>query len=108
MLGNTLELEALYPTAMSPTLSMAALPIQRKVLSGENVPCWKTEKVPEPVGVRLSSYQRTPVKGFRLVVPTCTEWLTTSDSWFPAKFRYANRYISRSPSESSFCLVLGC
>src|SRR5438309_10268907 len=57
------------------------------------------------VGVPLGSwisYQRTPV-----VVPAVTLWFTTSDSWSP-KFRYARRYMSRSPRESSFCVVPDC
>ena len=33
-----------------------------------------------------------------------TLWSTTSDWWSP-KFRYARRYISRSASESSRCVV---
>src|SRR5262245_26307739 len=36
-----------------------------------------------------------------------TEWLATRDAWSP-KFRYASRYIRRSPRESSFCVVPGC
>jgi len=34
-----LLLDALYPSAILPDISMAALPIQRYVASGENVPC---------------------------------------------------------------------
>src|SRR5690348_12288994 len=44
-----------------------------------------------------TSYQRMPV----LVEPMFTDWLATIASWSP-KFRYANRYISRSASESRF------
>ena len=36
-----------------------------------------------------------------------TLWFTTSDSWSP-KLRYASRYMSRSASESSLLVVLGC
>src|SRR5262249_17900182 len=50
--------ETLYPTAILPTWSMAALPIQRKLLSGAKVPCWKTTGVAP--GLRIS-YQRIPV-----------------------------------------------
>src|SRR6266700_197032 len=90
---------------MSPTLSMAMLPIQRKVESGENVPCWITVGVPL---VRLPCwYQRTPTWEFFRDVPTVTEWFTTATSP-PAGLRYAKRYIKRSASESSFWRVLGC
>src|SRR5260370_30489204 len=78
---------------------MAALPTQRSAESGAKVPCWYTENAP-PVGCR-SSYQRTPT-----LDPAATEWLTTIAAW-SLKTRYASRYISRSPSESSFWL-LGC
>src|SRR3954453_7282522 len=84
---------------MSPAPSIAMLPIQRYVASGAYVPCWNT--LAAPVGLR-SSYQRTPTE-----VPAVTAWLTTSASWSP-KFRYARRYISRSASESSFCVTPGC
>src|SRR5512136_221369 len=67
------------------------------------VPCWNTAGV--PLGLRIS-YQRTLVTPVRLL-PTVTEWLTTSDST-PARLRYARRYIKRSASESSLFDVLGC
>src|SRR6266700_6469522 len=89
---------------MFPCLSMAILPIQREVESGEKVPCWKTVGV--PFGLRIS-YQRTPVTLVLLLPLTFTEWLTTSDSWSP-KFRYARRYIRRSARESNLVEVLGC
>src|SRR6476661_8222505 len=41
------------------------------------------------------------------VLDPFTLWATRSDSWSP-KFRYARRYMSRSPSESSFWVVFGC
>jgi hypothetical protein len=63
------------------------------------VPDWKTVGVLP--GLRIS-YQRIPDALLAL-----TEWLTTSASWSP-KFRYASRYISRSPSESSFVDVPDC
>lgn len=37
--GRTVLLDALYPTAMFPTLSIPMLPIQRRVESGAYVPC---------------------------------------------------------------------
>src|SRR5438876_8025306 len=77
---------------------MAIEPIQRYCESGEKVPCWKTVGV--AFGLRIS-YHRTPT-----LLPAVTEWLTTSDSWSP-KFRYASRNISRSPRESSCCVVPG-
>src|SRR5256884_458359 len=77
---------------------MAIEPIQRYCESGEKVPCWKTVGV--AFGLRIS-YHRTPT-----LLPAVTEWLTTSDSWSP-KFRYASRNISRSPRESSCCIVPG-
>src|SRR5215470_5190601 len=89
-------LETLKPRAIPPEASMAALPIQRKFVSGAYVPCWNTDSVP-PDG--RSSYQRTPVDD-----PAVTLWLATIASWSP-KLRYARRYISRSPSESSCCVV---
>ena len=46
-----------------------------------------------------SSYQRTPT-----LDGAVTEWLTTIAAW-SLKTRYASRYISRSPSESSFWLL---
>src|SRR5258708_657274 len=109
MLGNTLALETLYPSAISPTLSIAILPIQRELASGEYVPCWNTDRVPVGSGLRetRSSYQRTPVTEVRLLPLTLTEWLTTSDST-PARLRYASRYISRSASESTLLVVPGC
>src|SRR5713101_5474522 len=90
---------------MSPTLSMAMLPIQRELLSGEYVPCWKTLGV--PFGLRIS-YQRTPSTWLCLPPLTKTEWVTTSDSWEPLKLRYARRYINRSPRESSLSEVPLC
>src|SRR5258706_5505858 len=92
---------------MFPNLSMAILPIQREVESGEKVPCWKTVGV--PFGLRIS-YQRTPVTLVLLLPLTFTDWLTTSDSWapVPVKFRYARRYIKRSARESSLLFVPGC
>jgi hypothetical protein len=77
---------------------MAIDPIQRQVVSGWNVACWKTDGVPP--GLR-SSYQRTPETPAEM-----TEWLVTRASWSP-KFRYASRYIIRSPRESTFCVVPG-
>ncbi len=61
---------------MLPCWSCAIEPIQREVVSGENVPDWK--RVGVPPGLR-TSYQRTP----EAVDPTDTEWFTTSDSWEP-------------------------
>src|SRR5919201_2141242 len=99
MPGCLLELEMLYPSAMSPLRSIATLPIQRYAESGAYVPCWYTVGI--PFGLR-SSYQRTPTE-----LPTVTLWLTTSDSWSP-KLRYASRYIRRSASESSCVVVPLC
>src|ERR1700687_6112505 len=53
------------------------------------------------------SYQRTPSCSARLVPPVFTVWFTTRDS-VPARLRYANRYITRSASESNLFFVLGC
>src|SRR5260221_14691090 len=108
MLGNTLELETLYPSAISPTLSNAILPIQRELEWGESVPCWNTDRVPVGSGLRetRSSYQRTPVTEVRFSPLPLTEWLPTSNST-PARLRYASRYISRSASESSLLVVPG-
>src|SRR5689334_4630101 len=91
---------------MLPSLSIAMLPIQRLVESGEKVPCWKTVGVPA-LGLR-SSYQRTPSTWLRLLPLTFTEWSTSSDSWPSANLRYARRYIRRSASESSLLFVPGC
>ena len=44
--GLTVVLDTLYPMAMSPDWSMAMLPIQRKFVSGANVPCCATAGVP--------------------------------------------------------------
>src|ERR671936_1256567 len=99
MPGCLLELEMLNPSAMSPLWSIATLPIQRYAESGAYVPCWYT--VGEPFGLR-NSYQRVPTE-----LPAVTAWLTTSDSWSP-NFRYASRYIKRSASESSLCVVPDC
>src|SRR3954470_7386956 len=84
---------------MSPLPSIAPLLIQRNAASGAYVPCWKTVGV--AFGLR-SSYHRAPVE-----LPATTLCETTSDSWSP-KFRYAKRYISRSASESSCCVVPDC
>src|SRR3954454_1096085 len=84
---------------MSPLPSIAPLLIQRNPASGAYVPCWKTVGV--AFGLR-SSYQRIPVE-----LPAVTLCVTTSDSWSP-KLRYANRYISRSASESSCWVVPLC
>src|SRR4051812_17750682 len=92
---------------MSPSLSCAALPIQRNLESlGANVPDWNMAGAAAS-GLR-SSYQRTPVK-----LPAVTLCVTTSDSCAPpgavlGKLRYASRYIRRSPSESSFAPPEGC
>ena len=88
-----LDVEALKPTARSPEASMAALPIQRQVLSGWYVLCWAKPGVPE---VALSiSYQRTPATPFDPTV-----MFPTSASWPSAKRRYALRNMLRSPSVS--------
>src|SRR5262249_44970034 len=96
---------------MSPALSIAMLPIQREFPSaGAKVPCWNKVGAPAARVVPLvlrSSYHRTPVTLECLLPLTLTEWLTTRDSFVP-KLRYANRYIKRSPSESSDSLVPGC
>ncbi len=73
--GLMLPLETLYPTAMLPTWSMAALPIHRKLASGANVPCWKIVGVAPGV---LISYHRIPT-----LVPDTMEWFTTRASWSP-------------------------
>src|SRR6266478_925971 len=75
------------------------LPIQRQFESGANVPCWASAGV--PLGFWIS-YQRMPPP-----LLTDTAWFTTRDSCVP-KLRYASRYISRSASESSCCVVPGC
>src|SRR3954452_23973492 len=99
MPGCVAALDVLKPIAMSPEPSSAALGIHRYVESGAYVPCWKIVGVVP--GERIS-YQRMPIE-----VPAVTEWLTTSDSWSP-KLRYPSRYMSRSPSESSCCVVPAC
>src|SRR5215472_6000093 len=99
MPGWRLELDALKPIAMSPDWSIAMLGIQRNVASGAYVPCWNTVGDPP---LSRSSYQRTPTDE-----PLVTLCAATSDSWSP-KFRYARRYISRSPSESSCVDVPDC
>src|SRR5215469_13915221 len=99
MPGCRLELDALKPIAMSPDWSMAMLGIQRNVASGANVPCWKIVGDPP---LSRSSYQRTATEE-----PLVTLCAATSASWSP-KFRYASRYMSRSPSESSCCDVPDC
>src|SRR6266478_457628 len=85
--------------AISFALSIAALAIQREVASGANVPCWLT--VTAPLGSRIS-YQRNATR-----LPLATAWFTTTRSWL-ANFRYAMRYISRSPRVSSVCVVPFC
>src|SRR3712207_3353970 len=87
---------------MFPTLSIAIEPIQRLLESTAYVPCWKRLGV---LFVTRSSYQRTPDSG---PVPGLTEWFKTIASWPSAKRRYASRYIKRSASESSFCVVPDC
>src|SRR5438270_11476504 len=83
------------------------LPIQRDVLSGENVPCCTTTAV--PFGLDHSCH-RTPVVEFFVPFPPdrATECVTTRVSPPVVKLRYARRYIRRSPSESSFSLVPAC
>ena len=93
-------LDLLKPMAMSPTLSMAMLPIHSEVLPAPNVPVWNTDGV--LFGVRIS-YQRMP----EAAVLVLTECVTTSDSWVP-KLRYGIRNISRSPKESSRWVVPPC
>ena len=66
-------LDLLKPTAMSPTLSIAILPIQSDVLPAPNVPFWNRDGV--LFGV-LISYQRMADAAMLVV----TEWVTTSDS----------------------------
>src|SRR5690348_13411814 len=95
-----LELEALKPTARSPLPSIAALPIQRQVVSGWYVLCWVNAGVPEVAW--LISYQRMPATPFEETV-----WLPTSASWSP-KFRYASRNMPRSPRPSSLDVVPAC
>src|SRR3954451_18569974 len=90
--------EALNPTARSPSASIAALPIQRQVLSGWYVLCWTKPGV--PVVALLISYQRMPP-----IPPESTLMLPTSASWPSAKRRYALRNMLRSPSVSSVSLV---
>ena len=65
---------------MFPLLSCAALPIQRQLLSGEYVPCWKTERLLDASA--RSSYQRTPLCSV-LPEPTWMVWLKTSAWWSP-------------------------
>jgi len=60
---------------MPPAWSIAIEPIQREVLSGAKVDCWKTFGVPPE---RRSSYQRIAVAD-----PLATEWVSTIDSWSP-------------------------
>src|SRR5258708_2988336 len=81
---------------MSPDWSIAMLPIQRTFLSGAKVPCWNTTGV--PAGLR-TSYQRRPLE---------IEWLKTRDSTPFGNWRYESRYMGRSPSASSVCVVPGC
>src|ERR1041385_3170558 len=99
MPGWRLELDALYPSAMSPDWSIAMLGMNRNVASGANVPCWKTAGEPP---LMRSSYQRTATDE-----PLVTLCEATSASWSP-KLRYASRNISRSPSESSCVVVPDC
>src|SRR5258708_4005298 len=83
---------------------MAALAIQRQLLSGAYVPCWKTLRLRDASG-RIS-YQRTP-ECRPEPEPTSIVWFTTMASCSP-KLRYASRYMSRSASDSSFCVVPPC
>src|SRR5205807_1699792 len=64
--------------------------------SGAYVPDWNSVGV--AFGLRIS-YQRTPTE-----LPAVTLWLVTRLSWSP-KLRYCSRYIMRSASESSCCVV---
>src|SRR5436190_1385020 len=96
MPGCCALLDTLKPSAMSPSLSMAVEPIQRKLLSGAYVPCWNTDSE-DPLG--RSSYHRSPTE-----LPAVMECVTTIASWLP-KLRYASRYIGRSPIASSCCVV---
>ena len=71
-LGLIVVLDALKPTAMSPTLSMAMLPIQILVLPSAMVPDWNNTGVR---GLRIS-YQRTPATE----LPLLTVCVATRDS----------------------------
>ena len=73
------ESDALNPRARLPFPSIAALPIQRHVVSGWYVLCWTKDGAPEVAW--LISYQRIPATPF-----DSTDMLPTSDSWSP-KFR---------------------
>src|ERR1700744_4652904 len=80
MEGEILVLDMLYPSAISPTWSIAILPVQRKVaVSGAKVDCWATVGV--PFGFCIS-YHRTPLPGAS-GVPTDTEWFTNERFMVP-------------------------
>jgi len=66
-------LDMLKPIAVSPTLSIAMLPIHSEVLPAPNVPCWNTDG--PLLGVRIS-YQRNA----EAAVLVLTECVITSDS----------------------------
>src|SRR3954452_1969993 len=93
--------EALNPTARSPSASIAALPIQRQVLSGWYVLCWAKAGVPE-VTLRIS-HQRIPA-----TLPDETVKFPTSASCPSWNRRYAERNIGRSPMPSSRSVVPPC
>src|SRR5437879_4232380 len=95
-----LELEASKPRARLPCVSMAALPIQRQVVSGWYVLC--CTKVGEPLVTLLISHHRTPD-----TPPELTLMLPTSASCPSAKRRYAERNIARSPRASNPAVVPG-
>src|SRR5260370_37823186 len=71
---------------------------------GENVDCCGITHEPEPGGVRVSSYQRTPA---RPAPSTLTVWLNTSVSWSP-KLRYWSGPMGQMERPSNVFVWFGC
>src|SRR5438552_9476045 len=99
MAGNTVELDALYPMAMLPSLSTARLGIQRATVeSGAQVDCCTGPEVTTVLPVTLNWYHRGEVKpAFPGLATVC---VIHSDS-APLRFVYWFCTINRSRSESS-------
>src|SRR5215212_6035645 len=91
-------LDALKPSARLPCVSMAALPIQRQVVSGWYVLCCTKPGAPEVA--LLISHQRIPETEL-----TDTLRLPTRASCPSAKRLYAERNIGLSPRPSNRLVV---
>src|SRR2546422_2170778 len=99
MAGNSVELDALYPIAIFPSLSTARLGIQRATVeSGAQVDCCSGPEVTTVPPVTLSWYHRGEVN---VVFPgLATVCVIQSDSTLP-RFVYWFCTINRSRNVSS-------